>query len=114
MLVVHSWWGLTRSFTVYADALASRGFLVGCADLYDGAVATTEAGVRRLRTQRREPASARRSMERAIADHGLPYRAYDYPGTEHWFAECSADAYEPAAAARALGRTVSFLRSGLA
>lgn len=188
VLVVHSWWGLTPSFTTYADALASSGFVVGCADLYDGAVAETEQEARTLRAQRREPAykrlrsslnelteieqsadlvpavigfsmgghwaiwlaqhpdppvasavvyyaarggdfsratapvlahfaesdqfvpaPSRRSMERAIAKRGLQYIAHDYSGTEHWFAERSAAAYEPNAAALALERTISFL-----
>ena len=53
MLIVHSWWGLTTSFTDIADELADRGFLAGCADLYKGAIATTEADARQLRQQKR-------------------------------------------------------------
>ncbi len=69
MLVVHSWWGLTRSFTSFADQLASRGFLVGCADLYDGAIAETEEEARNLRAQRREPAykRLRRNIDELVA-----------------------------------------------
>ncbi len=55
VLVLHSWWGLTPSFTEFADDLAARGFLVGCADLYDGLVAQTELEARRLRARHGEP-----------------------------------------------------------
>ncbi len=188
VLVIHSWWGLTASFTSYADQLAARGFLAGCADLYDGAVAKSEAEARRLRSRRGEPVyrrlrrslealwtldgtegrspavvgfsmgghwavwlaqhpdppvaavvvyyaarggdfseatspllahfagaddfvsgSARRTMERAIATRGLPYTAFDYPGTVHWFAESDQQAFDPEAARLALDRTASFL-----
>lgn len=55
-LVIHSWWGLTRSFTSYADRLADQGILAACADLYDGRVARTEDEARALRAlRRREP-----------------------------------------------------------
>ncbi len=53
MLIIHSWWGLTRSFTDFADKLATRGFLAGCVDLYDGATADTEGEARRLRGRKR-------------------------------------------------------------
>lgn len=71
VLIVHSWWGLTSSFTRIADQLASRGFLVGCADLFDGATAATEAKARRLRQmKRRTPAYKllQRSIQRLAAD----------------------------------------------
>ncbi len=53
VLVIHSWWGLTTSFTGYADRLAAAGFLAGCADLYGGKIAATEEGARALRAGRR-------------------------------------------------------------
>ena len=53
VLIIHSWWGLTGSFTKFADKLAGHGFLAGCVDLYGGATATTEAEARRLRGQKR-------------------------------------------------------------
>jgi dienelactone hydrolase len=37
-----------------------------------------------------------------------------YPGTGHWFAEPSRDAYRPDAAELAFERTVGFLREHLA
>ncbi len=189
VLIVHSWWGLTDSFVAYADALAERGFLAACVDLFDGEVAVTEAGARALRsTRRRVPtyktlqralgelgsmgdgpvpavvgfsmgghwavwlaqhpdppvsavvlyyaaragdfssatapvlahfaetdrfvsAAARRSMERVLASHDLPYQAHDYPGTGHWFAESDSVAFDPNAAGLALDRTTLFLRS---
>jgi carboxymethylenebutenolidase len=39
VLILHSWWGLTRSFTEYADRLAAQGFVAGCVDLYGGRLA---------------------------------------------------------------------------
>ncbi len=53
--------------------------------------------------------AARRRMERAIAARGLAYRAHDYPGTAHWFAELDNPAYDRAASETALARTVAFL-----
>lgn len=64
VLVLHSWWGLTRSFTDYADQLASAGFLAACADLYDGELATDEAQARALRSRPR-----RKSMSRTLLDN---------------------------------------------
>lgn len=65
VLIVHSWWGLTRSFTDYADRLADAGFLAGCADLFDGNTATTRQGAAALRgRKRREPMY--RSLQRSI------------------------------------------------
>lgn len=52
-LIIHSWWGLTPSFTGYADRLAEQGFLAACADLYGGQTATTVAEARALRARRR-------------------------------------------------------------
>ena len=189
VLLVHSWWGLTSSFTAYADELAASGFVVGCADLYGGDLAQTQEDARRLRQRRRgEPAyrvlqrslkslialdasaggnpavvgfsmgghwavwlaqhpdppvsaavlyyaarggdfarmtapvlahfadrdefvttAARRTMERAISRAGLSCTAFDYPGTEHWFAESAQREHDPAASRLALQRTASFL-----
>ncbi|MCB1686335.1 MAG: dienelactone hydrolase family protein [Pseudomonadales bacterium] len=44
--------------------------------------------------------SARKNMERAISKSGCSYRACDYPGTEHWFAETERSAEFNGAAAR--------------
>jgi carboxymethylenebutenolidase len=38
---------------------------------------------------------------------------YRYPGTGHWFAEPSRDAYRPKAAELAWERTIAFLRDTL-
>lgn len=54
MLVLHSWWGLTPSFTAYADRLAEAGFLAGCVDLYDGEVARAAVEARALRARPRK------------------------------------------------------------
>lgn len=50
VLILHSWWGLTRSFTEYADRLAAQGFLAGCVDVYDGRLATTPEEASLLRS----------------------------------------------------------------
>ncbi len=50
-------------------------------------------------------ASARKNMERAIHKSGCAYAAYDYPGTQHWFAESARHAdFSGSAATLALGR----------
>lgn len=189
VLLIHSWWGLTWSFTAYADELAGCGFVIGCVDLCRGDIARTEEDARRLRRRRlREPAyrvlrrslealmaldrcagavpavvgfsmgghwavwlaqhpdppvsaavlyyaarggdfsrtsvpvlahfadrdefvttAARRTMERAIRRSGLRYTAFDYPGTQHWFAESTQPEHDPAASRIALKRTSTFL-----
>lgn len=56
VLVIHSWWGLTKSFREYGSALSDAGYLVGLADLFDGKAAQTEAEARALRARpRRTP-----------------------------------------------------------
>lgn len=56
--------------------------------------------------------SARRNMERAIAHAGCAYRAFDYPGTGHWFAETGrSGSYDAASADLAFGRTIAHLGS---
>lgn len=64
-LVLHSWWGMTRSFTEYADRLTAAGFVAGCVDLYDGAIATTADEAKTLRS-----APRRAPMYRAIIRAG--------------------------------------------
>ncbi len=60
-------------------------------------------------------ASARRGMEKAIAKAGCPYRAFDYPGTGHWFAETDRVAeYNLQSADLAFDRTSDYLGSRLA
>ena len=52
--------------------------------------------------------SARRNMERALSKANRPYRAFDYPGTGHWFAESDRKQnYDPEAAKIALQRTIA-------
>ncbi len=54
-------------------------------------------------------ASAVAAQERALRGAGRPYELHRYPATGHWFAEHDRpDAYRPAAAALAWGRTVGF------
>jgi len=54
------------------------------------------------------------AFERELRDAGRSIFLHRYPGTGHWFAEPSKDAYRPDAAKLAFERTVSFLREHLA
>lgn len=190
VLVIHSFWGLTPSFTEFGRQLAGEGLTVGLVDLFDGMTAENEAEARKLRQAKRripmyktlgagihmlreelaEPrqpigvvgfsmgghwavwlsqrpeynieftalyyaaragdfaqstsrylahfapddpwvsSSARRGMERSLSRAGCPYRAFDYPGTGHWFAESDRQgAFDPAASKLAFDRTARFL-----
>ncbi len=69
VLVIHSWWGLTRSFVQFADRLAEAGFVAGCVDLYGGRLAATERQARAIRSaQRKEPMY--RTLQRALSQLG--------------------------------------------
>jgi carboxymethylenebutenolidase len=52
-------------------------------------------------------------LEAGFRDTDRPITTYRYPGTGHWFAEPSRDAYRPEAAEIAFERTVDFLRAHL-
>ena len=52
-------------------------------------------------------------LENACRGAGRELELHRYPGTGHWFAEPSRDAYVPAAADLAFERTVAFLRRHL-
>jgi carboxymethylenebutenolidase len=58
-----------------------------------------------------EPEEALRGFERALRETGRSLTIHRYPGTGHWFAEPSRDAWRPEAAQLAFDRTVEFLRS---
>jgi carboxymethylenebutenolidase len=53
------------------------------------------------------------AFEEALRSAGRDVVIHRYPGTGHWFAEPSRDAYRPAAADLAFERTVAFLRRNL-
>jgi carboxymethylenebutenolidase len=53
------------------------------------------------------------AFERNLRTAGRPVEIHRYPGTGHWFAEPSKDAYVPAAAELAFERTLDFLRRTL-
>jgi carboxymethylenebutenolidase len=53
-------------------------------------------------------------FEKGLRDAGREATIHRYPGTGHWFAEPSRDAYRPEAAELAFERTVAFLRRCLA
>ena len=56
VMVIHAWWGLNDFFRSVCDRLASEGFVAFAPDLFEGQVAATIAGARRLRAKpRREP-----------------------------------------------------------
>ena len=54
-----------------------------------------------------------RKLEEAYRKSDREITTYRYPGTGHWFAEPSRDAYRPQAADLAFDRTVAFLRGRL-
>jgi carboxymethylenebutenolidase len=60
-----------------------------------------------------EPDDAVLAFERALGDAGRRAVIHRYPGTGHWFAEPSKEAYRPEAAELAFERTVAFLRQHL-
>jgi carboxymethylenebutenolidase len=61
-----------------------------------------------------EPAESVAEMERDLKDAGKQATFYTYPGTTHWFFEANRpDAYDPAAAALAWERTLTFLNGEL-
>jgi carboxymethylenebutenolidase len=60
-----------------------------------------------------EPDEGIAELEDGIRAAGREVTIYRYPGTGHWFAEPSRDAYVPDAADLAFERTVSFFRTHL-
>jgi len=60
-----------------------------------------------------ESEEAIRELETMLRDAGRPVTTHRYPGTGHWFAEPSRDAYRPDAAELAFERTVAFLTEQL-
>lgn len=78
VLIVHSWWGLTTSFTNYADRLAAQGFVAGCADLFQGGLAATEAEAHSLRRSRR-PEPMYRTLQSGVTTLGGHPRADGSP-----------------------------------
>jgi len=52
-------------------------------------------------------------LEASLRSAGREVTIHRYPGTGHWFAEPSRDAYRAEAADLAFGRTVDFLREHL-
>ena len=48
VLVIHPWWGRNETVLNYGRRLASRGFVVGLADAFDGNVVTDREAAQRL------------------------------------------------------------------
>jgi carboxymethylenebutenolidase len=61
-----------------------------------------------------EPDDQVLAFERTLREAGRRVAIHRYPGTGHWFAEPSRDAWRPAAADLAFERTVAFLAEHLA
>lgn len=61
-----------------------------------------------------EPAETVTEFEQGLRDAGRKAKIHRYPGTGHWFAEPSRDAYRAEAADLAFERTVDFLSEHLA
>lgn len=56
VLVIHAWWGLNDFFRDVCDRLAGEGFVAAAPDLFEGRVAATITGAKRLRARpKREP-----------------------------------------------------------
>ena len=60
-----------------------------------------------------EPEEAVLAFERSLRDAGRGVVIHRYPGTGHWFAEPSREAWRPEAANLAFERTLAFLREHL-
>lgn len=60
-----------------------------------------------------EPDESVRELEAAFSDAGRDVEIHRYPGTGHWFAEPSRDAYRADAAELAFRRTLDFLEARL-
>jgi carboxymethylenebutenolidase len=58
-----------------------------------------------------EPDEGIQALEAGLQSAGREVTIHRYPGTGHWFAEPSRDAYRPEAAELAFERTLSFLRT---
>ena len=61
-----------------------------------------------------EPTENVKALEDGFREAGREVEIHTYPGTGHWFAEPSRDAYRPAAAELAFERTAAFLNEHLA
>jgi carboxymethylenebutenolidase len=61
-----------------------------------------------------EPPESVAQLEQELRDAGREAAIHTYPGTGHWFAEPSRDAYRREAAEVAFSRTIEFLRERLA
>ncbi|MCA8868881.1 MAG: dienelactone hydrolase family protein [Rhodobacteraceae bacterium] len=54
LLLIHSWWGLSKGITALGQDLAKAGFVVRMADLHDGQIAATQNEAEALRRRKRK------------------------------------------------------------
>jgi carboxymethylenebutenolidase len=66
IIVLHAWWGLNDFFKALCRRLADAGFVALAPDLYHGAVATTIAEAKQLRSQL-DRDSVNKDMSAAVA-----------------------------------------------
>jgi len=68
VIMIHEWWGLNENIKDMAKQLASEGYVVLAADLYDGQVAADSDAARELSSKARaEPEKAVENMKAAAA-----------------------------------------------
>lgn len=67
VVVIHEWWGLNDNIKDMADELASEGYVVLAADLYNGEVATTpDKAMQLVGTVRENPEQAISNLQSAV------------------------------------------------
>lgn len=67
VVMIHEWWGLNDNIKDMADELASEGYVVLAADLYNGEVATTpDKAMQLVGTVRENPEQAISNLQSAV------------------------------------------------
>ena len=67
VIMIHEWWGLNDNIKDMADELASEGYVVLAADLYNGEVATTpDKAMQLVGTVRENPEQAISNLQSAV------------------------------------------------
>jgi carboxymethylenebutenolidase len=69
VVMIHEWWGLNDNIKDMADELASEGYVVLAADLYNGEVATTpDKAMQLVGTVRENPEQAISNLQSAVQE----------------------------------------------